>query len=127
MYRVNPFTYVVEGFLGTSLANAPVHCAANEFVTFSAPAGQTCGEYMAGYIAAAGGYLQDSGAGNGTDCSYCAMADTNSFLKGINVDFDNRWRNFGLLWVYCIFNIAVAAGIYWLVRMPKTRNKVKKE
>lgn len=127
MYRVNPFTYVVEGFLGTSLANAPVHCAANEFVTFSAPAGQTCGEYMSGYITAAGGYLQNPDAGNGTDCSYCAMADTNSFLKGINVDFDNRWRNFGLLWVYCIFNIAVAAGIYWLVRMPKNRNKVKKE
>nr|XP_036577228.1 ABC multidrug transporter [Colletotrichum truncatum]KAF6784140.1 ABC multidrug transporter [Colletotrichum truncatum] len=127
MYRVNPFTYVVEGFLGTSLANAPVHCASNEFVRFSAPSGQTCGAYMANYISAAGGYLSDPDAGNGTECSYCAMSETNTFLKSINVDFGNRWRDFGLLWVYCIFNIAAAALIYWLVRMPKKTSKAKKE
>ncbi|KXH52374.1 ABC-2 type transporter [Colletotrichum salicis] len=59
-------------------------------------------------------------------CQYCAMSDTNTFLKGINVDFDHRWRNFGLVWAYCIFNIVVAALVYWLVRMPKNK-KVKKE
>ncbi|KAI8247772.1 ZEB2-regulated ABC transporter 1 [Colletotrichum sp. SAR 10_77] len=127
MYRVNPFTYVVEGFLGTSLANAPVHCATNEFVKFSAPSAQTCGEYMAGYIASAGGYLENPDAGNATECSYCAMDNTNAFLKGINVDFANRWRNFGLMWAYCIFNIAAAALLYWLLRMPKKSTKVKKE
>ncbi|KAK1711889.1 ABC-2 type transporter [Colletotrichum acutatum] len=126
MYRVNPFTYVVEGFLGTSLANAAVHCASNEFVSFAAPSGQTCGQYMADYISAAGGYLSNPGAGNSTECQYCAMSDTNTFLKGINVDFDHRWRNFGLMWAYCIFNIAVALVVYWLVRMPKNK-KVKKE
>ncbi|KAK1701651.1 ABC-2 type transporter [Colletotrichum lupini] len=126
MYRVNPFTYVVEGFLGTSLANAAVHCASNEFVSFAAPSGQTCGQYMADYISAAGGYLSNPDAGNSTECQYCAMSDTNTFLKGINVDFDHRWRNFGLMWAYCIFNIVVALAVYWLVRMPKNK-KVKKE
>lgn len=126
MYRVNPFTYVVEGFLGTSLANAAVHCASNEFVSFAAPSGQTCGQYMADYISAAGGYLSNPDASNSTECQYCAMSDTNTFLKGINVDFDHRWRNFGLMWAYCIFNIVVALVVYWLVRMPKNK-KVKKE
>ncbi|OLN85666.1 Multidrug resistance protein CDR1 [Colletotrichum chlorophyti] len=123
MYRVNPFTYAVEGFLGTSLANAPVHCASNEYVSFTAPNDQTCGDYLANYISVAGGYLSDL---NATDCQYCSISDTNTFLRSINVDFGNRWRNFGFMWVYCIFNICAAALIYWLVRMPKN-SRVKKE
>ncbi|KZL77189.1 multidrug resistance protein CDR1 (ABC-2 type transporter) [Colletotrichum tofieldiae] len=126
MYRVNPFTYVVEGFLGTSLANAPVQCASNEYVTFTAPGNQTCGQYLSAYISAAGGYLSDPNAGNGGICQYCALADTNAFLRGISVEFGNRWRDFGFLWIYTIFNLAMAVLIYWLVRVPK-KSMVKKE
>ncbi|GKT46795.1 ZEB2-regulated ABC transporter 1 [Colletotrichum spaethianum] len=126
MYRVNPFTYVVEGFLGTSLANAPVQCASNEYVTFNAPANQTCGQYLSDYISVAGGYLSDPNAGNGGSCQYCALADTSAFLKGINVEFGNRWRDFGFIWIYTIFNLVVAVLVYWLVRVPK-KSKVKKE
>ncbi|TKW57159.1 ATP-dependent permease PDR15, partial [Colletotrichum tanaceti] len=124
MYRVNPFTYVVEGFLGTSLANAAVRCADNEYVTFASPAAQTCGQYLANYIAVRGGYLSDPNAGNGAQCQYCALANTNAFLSSIGVEFGHRWRNFGFLWIYTIFNLAMAALIYWLVRMPK-KSRVK--
>jgi len=127
MYRVNPFTYIVEGFLGTSLANAATKCAENEILRFSTPAGQTCGEYLSPYMSTAGGVLLNPGAGsNGTECQYCPISDTNSFLMGMNVNFDNRWRIFGLLWVFCIFNIVAAVVLYWLVRVPKSR-KVKRE
>lgn len=126
MYRVNPFTYVVEGFLGTTLANAPVECAANEIATFAPPNGSTCSDYMADYISGAGGFLV-GGSGDSTDeCRFCPTSDTNAFLASINVDFANRWRNFGLLWVYIIFNIAAATFFYWLARVPK-KSKVKKE
>ncbi|KAK1990581.1 ABC-2 type transporter [Colletotrichum falcatum] len=125
MYRVNPFTYVVEGFLGTSLANAAVRCAANEYVTFNAPANQTCGQYLAAYISVAGGYLSDPNAGNGGACQYCALATTNAFLSGVSVRYGNRWRDFGFLWVYAVFNIAMAVLIYWLVRVPK-KSRVSK-
>jgi len=37
MYRVSPFTYLVEGLLGNGVAHAPVHCADNEFLQFTAP------------------------------------------------------------------------------------------
>lgn len=121
MYRVNPFTYVVEGFLGSALANAPVHCAANEFLRFEKPVNATCEEYMQPYIDAAGGYLGSSSAGD--ECSFCPMDETNVFLRGINVDFANRWRNFGFMWAYCVFNIAVAVGLYWLVRVPKSNKR----
>lgn len=119
MYRVNPFTYVVEGFLGTTLANAPVTCADNEILNFSPTNGSTCSEFLSDYISGHGGYLA-SGSGNSTtECLYCPMATTNAFLKTINVTYDHRWRNFGLLWAYIFFNCVAAVAIYWLVRVPK--------
>ncbi|KAL1880537.1 hypothetical protein VTK73DRAFT_5550 [Phialemonium thermophilum] len=77
MYRVNPFTYIVESFLGTSLGNAPMYCASNEFVHFVASNGSTCAEYASQYLSQVGGYLLDP---DSTECQYCAMNETNQFL-----------------------------------------------
>ncbi|KAM0432459.1 hypothetical protein ACHAQK_009684 [Fusarium lateritium] len=123
MYRVSPFTYLISAILSTAVANTDAVCAQNEYVTFQPPLGMKCGEYMQEYIDQAGGYLLDEGA-NST-CTYCTIGDTNVFLAGVRSDYGDRWRNFGLLWVYIIFNIFAALGLYWLVRVPK--NKVKKE
>lgn len=122
MYRVNPFTYVIEGFLGTSLANAPMTCDPTEYIEFKAPQGSTCGTYLEQYIATTGGFLDDS---DSPDCRYCPVSSTNDFLSSINVSFSNRWRDFGIMWAYCIFNIAAALLLYWLSRVPKTPKKVK--
>ncbi|GKT89599.1 LOW QUALITY PROTEIN: ABC-2 type transporter [Colletotrichum tofieldiae] len=116
MYRVNPFTYIVEGFLSIGLANAPVTCSPTELLTFDAPSGSTCGEYMAEYIQNNGGYLVDN---NASECQFCGMADTNAFLSDMNMSFDNRWRDFGLVWAFCVFNIVAAAVLYWVARVPK--------
>ncbi|EEU35741.1 uncharacterized protein NECHADRAFT_82194 [Fusarium vanettenii 77-13-4] len=128
MYRVNPLTYVVEGFMGTTLANAPVECATNEIITFEPPGNgsTTCAEFLEEYITAKGGYLIGNSGTSTQECNYCPLADTNGFLAGVNVNFDHRWRNFGFLWVYIIFNTAGAVFLYWLVRVPK-KSKVKKE
>ncbi|KAH6871435.1 multidrug resistance protein CDR1 [Thelonectria olida] len=101
MYRVNPFTYFVEGFLGTALADAPASCDDND------------------YISMAGGFVADPDAADSDLCEYCAISETNRFLKLVNINFDNRWRNFGIMWVFIIFNIFAAAGLYWLARVPK--------
>jgi len=123
MYRVNPITYVIDGFLGTSLANAAVHCANNEFLYFKSPEGMTCAEYMEPYVSAVGGYLVNPEAGNGTECQYCQMDNTNTFLSSINVSFDHRWRNFGFMWAFALFNVAAAVMRCWLVRVPKKKDK----
>jgi ABC-type multidrug transport system permease subunit len=57
-------------------------------------------------------------------CSYCQMDSTNQFLERINVDWDTRWRDFGLMWVYIAFNVAAAVSLYWLCRVPKGKKKV---
>jgi ABC-type multidrug transport system permease subunit len=125
MYRVNPFTYVIDGFLSSALADAPVSCAANEILTFSSPANTTCGEYLAGYIERVGGYVVQPNVAD--VCEYCSMESTNAFLSSLNIDFSNRWRSFGILWVYVVFNIVAAVFIYWLVRVPKAKKEEKLE
>ncbi|KAJ4135001.1 Multidrug resistance protein [Fusarium equiseti] len=123
MYRASPFTYVVEGLMGTSMANANAGCEPNELITFSAPSGSTCGEYMKSYISEMGGYLANSGS---SECQYCPISDTNRFLEDKSMSYGNRWRDFGILWAFCIFNVVAAFGIYWTFRVPK-KGKGKKE
>ncbi|KAF2632128.1 opaque-specific ABC transporter CDR3 [Macroventuria anomochaeta] len=122
MYRVNPFTYLVSSFMATTLGQAPAYCANTEFQHF-APANGTCLEYMQEYMSMAGGYLRD---GQATDqCQYCQLDNTDQFLRRINANWDTRWRDFGLLWVYVAFNVAAAMCLYWLCRVPKGK-KAKK-
>jgi len=131
MYRVSPFTYLVSGMLSTGVANTEVICATNELLQFQPPANQTCQQYMQEYIQVFGGRLVDSGEGNtNTTCQFCPISDTNTFLAGVSSNYNDRWRNFGLLWVYVLFNVCGAMFVYWLARMPKSKlggKKAKKE
>ncbi|KAF9877262.1 ABC-2 type transporter [Colletotrichum karsti] len=120
IYRVNPFTYLVEGLLGTGLANAGIRCAKNEFLQMNPPPGQTCGQYLQTYIAQAGGYLADpTAAGN---CSLCTTSNTNEVLAGVHVEFGNRWRDLGILFAFVFFNAAAAFALY-STRVPKPKKE----
>ncbi|SPJ89757.1 probable ABC1 transport protein [Fusarium torulosum] len=117
MYYVSPFTYIVGGMLATGVANTDVTCAANELVPLEPPNGSTCIEYMGDYIKAVGGYFVNPDATE--NCQFCTIEKTNTYLAAVNIDYADRWRNFGVLWIYIAFNIAAALFIYWLARMPK--------
>lgn len=124
-YRVSPFTYLIDGMLSTAVAHTQVTCAKNEYVHFSPPSGQTCGEYMQDYIDVAGGYLQDTRAtGN---CSFCAVRDTDAFLSSVASNPHHMWRNFGIMWAFIVFNIFGAVALYWLVRVPKKKKNKSEE
>lgn len=118
MYRVNPFTYFVDGILSTALGQAPVRCADNEYLRFSSPSSQTCGEYMASYMNQFGGYLLNPDDQE-VDCQYCQLDNTDQFLTSVNSTFALRWRNLGLLWVYVAINLGIAVAAYWAFRVPK--------
>ena len=124
MYRVSPFTYLVDGMLSTGLANTQVVCSGIEYVRFNPANGLTCGEYMAPYIAALGGYVRDPNAT--TQCEFCPISDTNVFLATVASSYSHRWRNFGIMWAYIVFNIALALFLYWLARVPR-KQKVSEE
>ena len=130
MYRVSPFTYLVNGMLASGLANNNVTCSSIELVHFDPPSGQTCGQYMQNYIfpdpnsPVQIGYLKDNGAT--ANCSYCQELSTNVFLTGLSSEYSTRWRNFGIMWAFIIFNIVAALGLYWLARVPR-KQKVLEE
>jgi ABC-type multidrug transport system permease subunit/ABC-type multidrug transport system ATPase subunit len=118
MYRVTPFTYIVSGMLSTGLSGNTVECESIEYLHFDPPSSQTCLEYMEPFMNATNnGYLLDPSAT--TDCAFCPLSHTDTFLSGLFISFSDAWRNFGLLWAYIVFNIVAAVFIYWLARVPK--------
>lgn len=125
MYRVSPFTYLVSGMLSTGLANTSVICSSIEYLHINPPSGFTCGSYLDPYTSFAGGYVLNRD--DTTDCSFCSVAETNVFLKSVNSNFKDAWRNFGILWVYIVINCFGAVGLYWLARVPKGKRGGKKE
>jgi ATP-binding cassette, subfamily G (WHITE), member 2, PDR len=125
MYRISPFTYLVDGMLSVGLANTRVQCADIEYLHFNPPSGLTCSQYLGTYISLAGGYLSDASANSTSDCQFCTVADTNTFLSALSSSYGKRWQNFGLMWVYIVFNVFGAVGLYWLARVPRKRKEVE--
>ncbi|KAI2084684.1 Multidrug resistance protein [Ophidiomyces ophidiicola] len=126
MYRLSPFTYYVSAVLSTGVANADVTCSARELLKLAAPAGRTCGDYLKAYMSYAGGRLLNPEST--TQCDFCPVADTNTFLAQVNISYKDRWRNIGILFVYIFVNVIGAIVFYWLLRVPKKwSKKAKKE
>ncbi|KAI1764501.1 ABC-2 type transporter-domain-containing protein [Hypoxylon sp. FL1150] len=130
MYRVSPFSYLVSAMLSTAVGNTHVECRSNEFIHFDPPDGLNCGQYLGNYTLAAGGYIEPGTADRTSDCSFCTIYETNVYLEAAGAVYEQRWRNFGILWAYIVFNVFGALFMYWLTRVPKGKkkeNKTKKE
>jgi ATP-binding cassette subfamily G (WHITE) protein 2 (PDR) len=121
MYRVSPLTYWVAGIAAAMLHGRQVVCAEAELSIFNPPAGETCGQYMQAYLTQAPGTLNNPDAS--ADCSYCALSVADQYLNGSNIYWSERWRNFGLMWAYVIFNIAAATFLYYFFRVRKSSGK----
>lgn len=122
MYRVSPYTYLIEGLLGQGMlyfflvdtsyidrkmkavGHMDINCSSKELSKLSPPSGLTCGEYMQNYIAASGGYLTNPN--DTSDCMFCSSRTTDQFLSSsFNIFYSHHWRNFGLLFAYICFNV----------------------
>lgn len=123
MYRVSPFTYLISAMLSTAVSDAPAACSDTELKLINPPSGQTCQEYLGPFLEEAGGTLDNGSATS--HCQYCGIENTNSFLNQLSINTNDDWRNFGLMWVYIVFNIAAALALYWLGRMPHNWGKKK--
>lgn len=116
MYYVSPFTYLVDGMLSTGLANTEVKCSSIEFRILDPPKGKTCGKYLSNYPTA---NVSSDTFDSTQNCSVCPQRYTNDYLRLLSLDYSHRWRNFGIMWGYIIFNICAALFFYWLARVPK--------
>lgn len=117
MYRVSPFTYIIDGIVGTALHGRKVVCSEKEVSVFNPPAGTTCGEYMARYLALAPGTLSNPNATS--RCEYCALTVADQYLAPRGIEWGLRWRNFGLIWAYIVFDIAMVLVLYYMIRVRR--------
>jgi ATP-binding cassette, subfamily G (WHITE), member 2, PDR len=117
MYRVSPFTYWVGGIISTQLHNRPVDCSADETSIFDPPVHQSCGEYLAPFLSHAPGVLQNP---EDTEaCRYCSLEVADQYLAGSRIFYTERWRNFGIMWAFVLFNIFITVVSYWAFRVKK--------
>lgn len=117
MYRVSPFTYLINGMLAAGIANTEATCSDIEYATFNPRSGETCLEYMQAYIDARGGYVLNENATS--QCQFCTVRYTNVYLTLLSSEYSTRWRNFGIMWAFIVFNVAAALFFYWLARVPR--------
>ncbi|EHL03106.1 putative ABC transporter G family member 11 [Glarea lozoyensis 74030] len=103
LYQLVPFTRLISGMVVTELHDLPVKCTSSELNPFTAPAGQTCGEYMTNFFANGGpGYLVDNAT---SSCQYCAYKIGDEFYNALELSFDNRWRDLGIFAAFIASNL----------------------
>lgn len=115
MYYVSPFTYWISGIVSTVLHDRPVACSLSETLVFNPPPNMTCAEYLSPMAGKAPGTLQnpmDTEA-----CRYCSVSVADEYLATVDIYWGDRWRNFGIMWAYICFDIAVAIGVYYMFRV----------
>ncbi|TFK38228.1 pleiotropic drug resistance ABC transporter [Crucibulum laeve] len=116
MYRLSPFTYLVEALLGQSLGRQKITCSSVELVSVDPPSGRTCSEYLEKYMSVAGGYVTNPSATE--SCEFCAFATTDQFLGlSFNISYDHRWRNVGILLAFVVFNVAATFLFTYIFRI----------
>lgn len=103
LYQLDPFTRLIGGMVTTALYELPVTCAESEYNAFSAPDGQTCGDYMEPFFSAGGiGYIRDNAT---SACEYCAYKVGNQFYEPLGFYYYNRWRDLGIFLAFVGSNI----------------------
>lgn len=117
MYHVSPITYFVSAIMSTGTAGVSIVCTAAEMLTFDPPPPQSCAQYLADYLQSAGGDLLNPDALR--RCQLCPVSSTDNVLALLGIDYGDRWRNFGITWVYNVVNVIGALALYWLLRVPK--------
>jgi len=119
MWKTSPYTYFVQNLIGVLLHNKPVKCSKKEYSYFNPPNGQTCGQYMSAFLKSNTGYIENPEAT--TDCAYCIYSVGDEYLSYVNAEYSHLWRNFGIYWIYIVFNIFAMIGVYYVIHVRQTK------
>ncbi|KAL8278573.1 hypothetical protein RQP46_009065 [Phenoliferia psychrophenolica] len=119
IYWLNPFNYLMGALLVFPIWDSPVVCSKKELGTFFPPAGQTCGAYMAPFLATNPGYITNDAA---TDmCEYCPYSVGSEYLAQRNLSKHiDGWRDI------CITLIFVLSSYSLVFVLMKLRSKKSK-
>ncbi|CCH45109.1 putative membrane protein [Wickerhamomyces ciferrii] len=117
MYKVSPLTYIIQTLMSLILHEKKVVCSKDEYNYFDPPSGMTCQEFAGPFVEHRTGYLQNPSATS--NCGYCQYSVADEYMSTVGVKYSYRWRNFGFMWVYIIFNLAAMCTMYYLLRVSK--------
>ncbi|KAH7324186.1 ABC-2 type transporter-domain-containing protein [Stachybotrys elegans] len=115
MYYVNPSTYWIGGVLAATLNGIDVRCDVSETARFDTPPGQTCQDYAGAFASQAGGYLLNPDATS--NCEYCPFTSGNQYLSSLNIQADQKWRDFGIFLAFCVSNWMLVYFFIYTVRI----------
>ncbi|KAA8642482.1 hypothetical protein EYZ11_001053 [Aspergillus tanneri] len=122
MYYLDPFTYLVGGLLGEVLWDVKVKCRPEELVHFSAPSGQTCGDYVSRFLADGTGSVVNS---NTTDCAFCKYSTGAEYAKTFNMkEKYYSWRDTGITALFCITSYAL---VFLMMKLRSKKTKSARE
>lgn len=100
-----PFNRLIGGTVVNTLQGVVVNCKPEELNPFTAPTGQTCGQYMSAFFAAGGaGYLVNNATSN---CEYCAYKYGDQFYEPLGLSFSNRYRDLGIYAAFIGSNLII--------------------
>ncbi|KAI5479965.1 hypothetical protein MNV49_002255 [Pseudohyphozyma bogoriensis] len=124
MYRLTPFTYLIEGLVANSISGVTITCQPNEFSIIVPPSGTDCLSYLTPYTSSAVGYAEVLSNG---ECGYCAYRNGDQFLETLTMKFSHRWRNVGLMCAYILFNIFLTFVLTYVMTVADWSTMFKKK
>jgi ATP-binding cassette subfamily G (WHITE) protein 2 (SNQ2) len=102
----------------------PVNCAESEFATFNPPSGQTCGEYLAAYLAGPGSRNNLINPDATSACQVCEYSRGSDYLYTLNLkDYYYGWRDAAICVLFAISSYALV----FLLMKVRTRASKKAE
>jgi ATP-binding cassette subfamily G (WHITE) protein 2 (SNQ2) len=96
-----------------------VRCSSKDFFRFFAPPGQTCGNYTQAFLTYAAGYINNPSASGDELCEYCEYSSGDEYLSSLGWSVDHRWRDFGILACYWIFNMFLGVVFVHIFRKQR--------
>jgi len=91
-----------------------VTCDQSELNIFNPPTGETCQSFAGAFVEVTGKLLNPDAT---SACEYCRYSVGDQYLQTLNMSFDDRWRNFGFMCVYIVFNAALCFAFFYLTKV----------
>lgn len=125
MFPLTPFRYLVAGLLADSLGERELTCTPEQINYVTPPAGVgSCQDYLGRFVASSTGFITNPDA-VGADCGYCQYGNGSEYLTTVEASFDDRWRNFGILFAYVAFNLFCTYAFNYIFRLADWSRKSK--
>ncbi|KAG2057552.1 hypothetical protein BDR06DRAFT_994992 [Suillus hirtellus] len=113
MYKISPYTYIIESLLGQAIGGDSIECSLSLSTIEWLDAWQLNGSF----IESAGGYLANPEATERYQLYFAKTADQFMYSR-FNIKYSNHWRNLGIVFGYVAFNVV---AVFWFTYFMRIR------